>query len=426
MNVYVINQNGNPLMPCKPAKARKLLRDKKAKVVNHCPFTIQLQWDCEENVQEVTIGIDKGSSITGFSCVALGRILMSGEILHRTDIKEKLSARRANRRNRRNRKWYRPARFLNRASSKRSGRLPPSIKASAEEVIRVVRKIPLPISHIVVEDVMVDIARLNNPHLHGTDYQESNRLCENLRIATLMRDGYQCTQCEKKNSGSRSNRAKPQLDAHHIVWKENGGKDTIENLITLCKGCHRKVHKGKLKLDIEGVSGFLDKIAQRTMQGKAYLYKELSKIACVSKVFGYQTSAYRKALDLPKRHDVDALCVATLKTGEVIPQHRENFYTIKFRQKQTRRQFHDLPQKGVGRVRYQVNFELEGFRKGDIVRVKGKWVKQINSIYSNGYLAFARVSGEPNCAKPKDLKLLKRGQTVIWEKPALERGEGAV
>ncbi|MBC8231482.1 hypothetical protein H8E77_18180 [bacterium] len=67
-------------------------------------------------------------------------------------------------------------------------------------------------------------------------------------------------------------------------------------------------------------------------------------------------------------------------------------------------------------LRYQVNSELSGFRKGDIVRVKGKWVKQINSIYSNGYLAFARISGEPNAAKPKDLKLLKRGQTIVWEK----------
>ena len=425
MNVYVINKNGNPLMPCKPAKARKLMRDKKAKVVNRCPFTIQLLWDCEENVQEVTIGIDKGSSITGFSCVALGRILMSGEILHRTDIKDKISARRANRRNRRNRKWYRPVRFNNRASSKRSGRLPPSIKANVEEVIRVVRKIPLPISDIVVEDVQVDIARLNNPDLVGFAYQGSNRLNENLRIATLMRDGYQCTQCEKKKSGCGSTTpyppleggsAKPQLDAHHIVWREHGGKNTIENLITLCKSCHRKVHKGKLFLNVEGVSGFLDQIAQRTMQGKAYLYKELSKIACVSKVFGYQTSAYRKALSLPKRHDVDALCVATLTTGEVISPSRENFYNIKFRPRQTRRQYHDLPKKGIGRVRYQVNRELEGFRKGDIVRVKGKWIKQINSIYSNGYLAFARVLGEPNAAKPKDCKLLQRGQTVIWEK----------
>jgi hypothetical protein len=412
MNVYVKNKNGKPLMPCKPAKARKLIRDGKAKIVNRCPFTIQLEWDCEENVQEVTIGIDKGSHLTGFSCVANGKILMSGEVHHRTDIKDKMDARRANRRNRRTRKWYRPKRFLNRASSKRSGRLPPSIKANVEEVIRVVRKIPLPISHIVVEDVMVDIARLNNPDLHGTDYQESNRLSENLRIATLMRDGYQCTQCGKKNT---------RLDAHHIIFREDGGKDTISNLLTFCPMCHRKVHQGKLSLDVEGVSGFEDRIAQRTMQGKTYLYEKLSQIAKLKKVFGYQTSEYRKALDLPKTHFLDALCVATLETGEVIPliasqSRNENFYLIKFRPRQTRRQFHDLPRKGVGRVRYQVKKELEGFRKGDIVRVKGKWVKQINSIYSNGYLAFGRVKGSPNVAKPKDLKLLQRGQTVIWEK----------
>ncbi|MBM3235347.1 hypothetical protein FJZ31_03500 [Candidatus Poribacteria bacterium] len=422
MNVYVISKNGNPLMPCKPAKARKLLRDGKAKVVNRCPFTIKLQWDCEEKVQDVTVGIDKGSSVTGVICIGNGKILMSGEIHHRTDIKDKMDARRANRRNRRNRKWYREKRFLNRASSRKSGRLPPSIKANVEEVIRVARKIPLPISHIVIEDVQVDIARLNNPSLQGEEYQQSNRMDENLRIATLMRDGYQCTQCEKKNT---------QLDAHHIVLKKNGGKDTIQNLITLCKECHDKVHRGKLELDVSGVSGFLDIIAQRTMQGKTYLYEKLSQIAksplvkggrgVVSKVFGYQTSEYRKVLNLPKTHDIDALCVATLKTGEVIlpdasQAQRENFYIIKFRPRQTRRQYHDLPRKGIGRLLYQVNLELEGFRKGDIVRVKGKWVKQINSIYSNGYLAFARVQGEPNCAKPKDCQLLKRGQTVIWEK----------
>ncbi len=121
------------------------------------------------------------------------------------------------------------------------------------------------------------------------------------------------------------------------------------------------------------------------------------------------------------------LFAASHRAGEVIRNHRENFhrerserakrlFIIKFRQRQTRRQFHDLPAKGVGRVLYQVNYELEGFRKGDIVRVKGKWVKQINSIYSNGYLAFARVKGEPSVAKPKDCQLLQRGQTMIWEK----------
>ncbi len=80
INVYVINQNGHPLMPCKPAKARKLLRDGKAIVVHRSPFTIKLLWDCEEQVQEVTLGIDKGSHVTGFCCVGKGQILLSGEI----------------------------------------------------------------------------------------------------------------------------------------------------------------------------------------------------------------------------------------------------------------------------------------------------------------------------------------------------------
>ena len=87
--VYVINHNGQPLMPCKPAKARKLLRGRRAKVIGRCPFTIKLLWDCEEHVQEVTLGIDKGSHVTGFCCVGKGKILLSGAIAHRLDVKEK-------------------------------------------------------------------------------------------------------------------------------------------------------------------------------------------------------------------------------------------------------------------------------------------------------------------------------------------------
>ena len=107
--------------------------------------------------------------------------------------------RRDRRKSRRARRWYRPARWKNRASSKRSGRLAPSIKTNVEEVSRVIGKIPLPLSSIVIEDVQVDIARLNNPELQGSQYQDPTRLDENLRIACLMRDGYQCQQCGKKN-----------------------------------------------------------------------------------------------------------------------------------------------------------------------------------------------------------------------------------
>ena len=69
-------------------------------------------------------------------------------------------------------------------------------------------------------------------------------------------------------------------------------------------------------------------------------------------------------------------------------------------------------------MKYQVNEMLAGFCKGDVVYVKGKYVKQINSIYSNGRLAFKRVKGEPPSALPKDCQLLERGKTILWEKVA--------
>lgn len=51
MYVYVKNKNGNLLMPCKPAKAKHLLKVGKAKVIKRSPFIIKLLWDCEENTQ---------------------------------------------------------------------------------------------------------------------------------------------------------------------------------------------------------------------------------------------------------------------------------------------------------------------------------------------------------------------------------------
>ena len=263
--------------------------------------------------------------------------------------------------------------------------------------------------YVVNQNGNADIARINNPELKGSQYQDPTRLDENLRIACLMRDGYTCQHCAKRHV---------RLQAHHIVFRQHGGKDTLSNLLTLCEQCHCRLHQGKITLKAQGVSGHLDQIAQRTMQGKSHLYATLGTRAALLTIFGYQTATLRYALGLEKRHDVDALCIATYHSGELIPYHRGRFYHISFRPRRTRRQYHDLPRKGQGRVKYQVNEQVAGFRKGDVVLVKGKYVKQINSIYSNGRLAFKRVKGEPPSALPKDCQLLQRGQTILWEKVA--------
>lgn len=45
MKIYVISNEGGPLMPCCPAIARFLLKRKRAEVVSREPFTIKLNYE---------------------------------------------------------------------------------------------------------------------------------------------------------------------------------------------------------------------------------------------------------------------------------------------------------------------------------------------------------------------------------------------
>ena len=73
--VYVLNVNGQPLMPTENhAKVRVLLRQGKAKVVNNCPFTIQLLYPTEEITQEISLGVDAGSKTIGLSVTDIRKL----------------------------------------------------------------------------------------------------------------------------------------------------------------------------------------------------------------------------------------------------------------------------------------------------------------------------------------------------------------
>ena len=39
-----------------------------------------------------------------------------------------------------------------------------------------------------------------------------------------------------------------QTEKHHIKTKGSGGDDTEENLIEVCRKCHRLIHDGKIKI----------------------------------------------------------------------------------------------------------------------------------------------------------------------------------
>lgn len=54
-------------MPTTPRKARKLLKEGKAKVITVKPFTIKLLTATGESKQDITLGIDSGYLNIGFS-----------------------------------------------------------------------------------------------------------------------------------------------------------------------------------------------------------------------------------------------------------------------------------------------------------------------------------------------------------------------
>ena len=61
MRVFVKNMRGTPLMPCTQRKARILVKEGKAKIVDYTPFTIQLTYATGEASQRTKVAGDTGS-----------------------------------------------------------------------------------------------------------------------------------------------------------------------------------------------------------------------------------------------------------------------------------------------------------------------------------------------------------------------------
>ena len=307
MYVYVINKNGNPLMPCKPAKAKHLLKAGKAKVIKRTPFTIKLLWDCEENTQEVVAGMDTGSKTIGCAAIANGKVVYQSEVQIRQDVSKKMEQRKMYRRNRRGRKTrYRKARWQNRASMRKKGRLAPSIKSKVDSHLREKKFVEsvLPVTLWNVETASFAIHKISNPDVKRWDYQKGNQKdFYNVKAYVLHRDGYQCHKCKTK---------KGKMHVHHVVFRSNGGTDSPENLIVLCSDCHDKLHKGEFE-----IKGIRSKTKHATEVGivKSQLEKQFGDF---EETFGYQTKFNREQiLKLPKTHYNDAVAICC-EEGEII------------------------------------------------------------------------------------------------------------
>lgn len=124
--VYVKSIDGKAFMPTSNAKARKLLKQKKAKVVSLRPFVIKLTYKTKtEDTQKLNLGVDSGYSNIGFSVIDAKQEYIVGEVKLLEGMKKRLLEKASYRRIRRNRLRHRKARWNNRVKSNKKGWLAP-------------------------------------------------------------------------------------------------------------------------------------------------------------------------------------------------------------------------------------------------------------------------------------------------------------
>ena len=407
---FVQDVNGKQLSPTPINNAWFLIRKQKALLVCKYPMVIQIKRsipDEEINKSKFVCGIDDGSVHVGIAilqeCQTKNKVVFKGTIEQRNDVKHLMDARRGYRRYHRNHKRYRAKRFNNRASSRRSERLAPSIKQKKDAILRVVNKLSklCCLSKIILEDVQIDIRALQDGKLYHNQYQKSNRLDENIRIATLIRDNYSCKECGKKDC---------MLEAHHIVPRRLKGSDSIGNLITLCSVCHDKTEGkeekfiGKYQAMINGKNIRFD-YAQHVMQGKNYLRKALSKIAELSLTIGSETANKRLDWGVEKSHSNDAIVISGLKPET---------YNIK--------EWIIKPKRRKSMVQQE---SKSAFKHGDIVQYTNRKKEVITGkitamLKKNGYCKIVNFKGkEFGPIAPKSIKLIWRFSKIYF----IEGGE---
>ena len=364
MLVYVVSNNGQPLMPTnRYGKIRRLLKNKQAKVLKRCPFTVQLLYETKNVTQPISLGVDSGSKYIGLSATTKDKVLFESVVEVRNDIVNLLSTRRELRSSRRSRKTrYRKSRFNNRVSSKKEGWLAPSIKQKIQTHLTVVDKVChiLPITNITVEVASFDIQKIKNPETSGEEYQQGEQLgFWNVREYVLFRDNHECQCCHGKSKDKV-------LNVHHIESRKTGG-DSPNNLITLCETCHHKYHQGEIELKLKRGQSFRDATFMGIMRLAFYnVLKE--KHQNVALTYGYITKNTRIKNNLPKDHYIDARCISgnpqATPLGYVYYQKK-----VRCHNRQTHK---NTILKGGIRKNNQATFLIKGFRLFDKVLFENK------------------------------------------------------
>ena len=284
-------------------------------------------------------------------------------------IHKAMESRASLRRSRRSRKTrYREPRFNNRSSSRRKGRLPPSLKHRVETVMTWTKRLSrlVPVTAISVERVRFDTQLMANPEISGVQYQQGTLRGYETREYVLEKWGRSCAYCDAEN-------VPLQLD--HVRPKSRGGPSRPTDFVPACGPCNQK--KGALPVET-----FLKKDTKRLARIVAGLKAPMRDAAAVNSTrnsldaelrtigvpveaaSGGRTKWNRHRFDVPKTHANDAACVG--RVGGVAMLDRPTLYVRcagRGSYCRTRVNASGFPRGYLMRSK-----SSHGFRTGDIVR----------------------------------------------------------
>lgn len=324
--VFVLDRHARPLMPCHPARARKLLAAGRARVSRHTPFVIRLVDRTVEGseVDGVQVAIDPGSRTTGIAVFTEnvspdGSVSRQGlvlvEIRHRSrQISEALKSRAAYRRRRRSRNLrYRKPRFYNR--SRPTGWLPPSLCHLVETTDAWVSRLRqwAPVTDIHMELVRFDTQKMENPEIAGVEYQRGTLHGFEVREYLLTKFDRKCVYCDARDVP---------LNIDHVHPRSRGGSDRVSNLVLACIPCNQAkgnrpvnefvanpVRLGRIKARAK--TSLRDAAAVNSTRWA--LRRRLDRHGVEVHVgTGGRTKWNRTRNAVPKTHALDALCVGNV------------------------------------------------------------------------------------------------------------------
>ena len=155
MFVPVVDKNQNPLMPTKPSRARKWIRDKKATSFwKNGIFCVRLNVvPSDRYFQEICVGVDPGSKKEGFTVKSEGHTYLNVQADAHNKVGKKVEKRRELRRGRRSRKC--PNRKHKKHNLSNTERIPAGTRARWNWKLRILGWLSklYPITHVCVEDI---------------------------------------------------------------------------------------------------------------------------------------------------------------------------------------------------------------------------------------------------------------------------------